>query len=101
VPGGHHCALHLRDLRLAPKEARGRSPQVHRARVQRPQRRKVRAESAARTWNSPTATWTPVAEGNCGTASNSEAQATPERGVGDSRDEVLTDTLAEGGAERE
>jgi hypothetical protein len=51
VPGGRHRGWHLGDLRLAPKEARGRSPLLN-------------AASAI-------------------------------------RDQVLTDTLAGGGAERE
>ena len=41
-PMSLHRGLQLGDLRLAPDQARGRSPQVPRTRIQRPQRRKVR-----------------------------------------------------------
>ena len=40
-----HRGLQLGDLGLAPNEARGRRPQVPRTRIQRPQRRKVRAQA--------------------------------------------------------
>ena len=53
-PMSLHRGLQLGDLGLAPDEARGRSPQVPRTRIQRPQRRKVRAQAVARTWNTPT-----------------------------------------------